>query len=31
MKLTNKEKELIAQVATDLESGNHLLYPRTVE
>ena len=29
--LTNKEKELISFVACDLQSGNHLLRPRSEE
>ena len=29
--LTKREKEFISSVACDLESGNHLLYPRSKE
>ena len=31
MKLTDKEKQLISEVAIDIESGNHLLHQRTQE
>ena len=29
--MTEKELRLISEAAADLESGNHLLYPRTEE
>ena len=29
--LTDREKELISQVACDIASGNHLLHPRSEE
>jgi hypothetical protein len=29
--LTEKEKELISQFGCDLQTGNHLLYPRSEE
>lgn len=29
--LTKREKELISQIACDLQTGNHLLYPRSEE
>ena len=29
--LTKREKELISQIACDLESGNHLIRPRNKE
>lgn len=29
--MTNNRKKLICQAASDIDSGNHLLYPRTIQ
>ena len=29
--MTNEERALVCKAATDLETGNHLIYPRTKE
>ena len=31
MRLTKKSKDLICEAASDIESGNYLLYPRSKE